>query len=389
MKRVAAVDIFRAITMLLMLFVNDFAGMKDIPHWMHHAEMSEDMLGFSDLIFPAFLFCMGMSVPLALQSRERKGDSWMDRVIYVLQRSFALIVMGLFLLNSGGVSGGLAHHWIVLLVVSAFFLVWGVYPKCEGSKKLVVSAMKWLGVVILLGVLLYKDANGSPFKVSWWGILGLIGWTYAVCAFIYLFAKGKFKYCVAAWVATILLCVLNNSSVFPEGYSSRVLLLPFIPGGWTHHALGMSGLMCTLLMQRYANTEKPQKFIAMLCSLGAVMLVFALVSHNYWIISKIFATPSWLFYCLALFFPMLALVYWLTDVKGKANWFNLIKPAGEATLTCYILPYIWYAVQQMLELSWPSVLCAGVPGLIKAFVYAIVIVLIGGLLVMAKIKLKV
>ena len=54
MKRVAAVDIFRAITMLLMLFVNDFAGMKDIPHWMHHAEMSEDMLGFSDLIFPAF-----------------------------------------------------------------------------------------------------------------------------------------------------------------------------------------------------------------------------------------------------------------------------------------------------------------------------------------------
>ena len=55
MKRVASIDIIRALTMLTMLFVNDFAGMSGLPHWLHHAAMDEDMLGFSDLVFPAFL----------------------------------------------------------------------------------------------------------------------------------------------------------------------------------------------------------------------------------------------------------------------------------------------------------------------------------------------
>ena len=31
MKRIASIDIFRALTMLMMLFVNDFAGMSGIP----------------------------------------------------------------------------------------------------------------------------------------------------------------------------------------------------------------------------------------------------------------------------------------------------------------------------------------------------------------------
>ena len=45
-QRVAAVDVFRALTMFLMLFVNDIPGLKNIPHWLKHAEMNEDMLGF-------------------------------------------------------------------------------------------------------------------------------------------------------------------------------------------------------------------------------------------------------------------------------------------------------------------------------------------------------
>ena len=53
--RIATIDVFRAITMFLMLFVNDIPGVKQIPHWLLHAEMNEDMLGFSDISFPCFL----------------------------------------------------------------------------------------------------------------------------------------------------------------------------------------------------------------------------------------------------------------------------------------------------------------------------------------------
>lgn len=72
LQRVAAVDVFRALTMFLMLFVNDIPGLKNVPHWLMHAAADEDMLGFSDTIFPAFLFCMGMSVSFAIQNRYKR-----------------------------------------------------------------------------------------------------------------------------------------------------------------------------------------------------------------------------------------------------------------------------------------------------------------------------
>lgn len=187
----------------------------------------------------------------------------------------------------------------------------------------------------------------------------------------------------------ITLAVISHSGLIPEEYGSRILLLPFIPSDWTLHAFGMSGLLTSLLMQRYANREHPGKFIGMLCILGAGMLILALVSHSYWIISKIQATPSWLFYCLAAFFPLFGFFYWLTDVKGKTNRFDIIKPAGTATLTCYILPYIWYSVQQLAGWTYPEALGSGVPGLLKSLVFSIIIVQLTGLLVKGKIKLKV
>ncbi len=60
LQRVAAVDVFRALTMFLMLFVNDIPGLKNVPHWLMHAKIDEDMLGFSDTIFPALYGYVGI-----------------------------------------------------------------------------------------------------------------------------------------------------------------------------------------------------------------------------------------------------------------------------------------------------------------------------------------
>ena len=189
---------------------------------------------------------------------------------------------------------------------------------------------------------------------------GLIGWTYAVCAGIYLFTRESLRKNAIAWFVVVLLAVVSHSDLIPGEYGSRIILLPFIPSDWTLHAFGMSGVLTSLLMQRYADRERPGRFIDMLCALGVGMLVLGLVSHPFWIISKIQATPTWLFYCLAMFFPLFGFFYWLTDVKGKTNWFDIIKPAGTATLTCYIIPYIWYAVQQRRHLHYPEALrCTG------------------------------
>ena len=60
--------------MFFMLWVNSFWSLSEVPHWLQHAARGEDMLGFSDTIFPAFLFIMGASVALAVAGRRAKGD---------------------------------------------------------------------------------------------------------------------------------------------------------------------------------------------------------------------------------------------------------------------------------------------------------------------------
>ena len=124
MKRIASIDILRALTMLWMLFVNDIPALQGVPHWLFHAEATEDRLGFSDLVFPAFLFCVGMSIPFAIDSRLKRGASMGATIGHVLQRSLALIVMGLFLLNRHKGEEGIDSNYMLMMSVAGFFLVW-------------------------------------------------------------------------------------------------------------------------------------------------------------------------------------------------------------------------------------------------------------------------
>ena len=177
--RIASIDVMRALTMLLMLFVNDIPGLEGVPHWMFHAAYDEDMLGFSDVIFPAFLFCVGMSVPLAVNHRLQRGNTQFQLLGHILRRTFALLVMGLFTLNSECGAGGIPYEWISLLMIAGFFLVWMDYPRqWDHWLKRVLQAV---GTVLLAGLIVYSDIHGPAFRFGWWGILGLIGWTYLVC----------------------------------------------------------------------------------------------------------------------------------------------------------------------------------------------------------------
>ena len=64
-NRVRSIDAFRAVTMFLMIFVNDLDGIPKVPMWLKHAGDNADALGLADTIFPAFLFIVGLSIPFA------------------------------------------------------------------------------------------------------------------------------------------------------------------------------------------------------------------------------------------------------------------------------------------------------------------------------------
>jgi heparan-alpha-glucosaminide N-acetyltransferase len=77
-ERIISIDVLRGLTILIMIFVNDVAGVTGIPAWMKHIEPPEaDGMTFVDVVFPAFLFIVGMSIPFALGKRLQNGESWL------------------------------------------------------------------------------------------------------------------------------------------------------------------------------------------------------------------------------------------------------------------------------------------------------------------------
>ena len=123
--RILSIDIFRALTMMLMIFVNDFWSLTGVPLWLEHAKENQDFLGFSDIIFPCFLFIVGMSIPYAIRSRLAKGESRIKIMSHIFLRSLSLLVMGFFTVNIGRInenSSGISREWFEILMVVGFFL---------------------------------------------------------------------------------------------------------------------------------------------------------------------------------------------------------------------------------------------------------------------------
>ena len=66
-QRNVGIDVLRALTMFVMIFVNDFWKIHGVPSFLDHSGPGEDFIGLADIVFPAFLFVVGMSIPFALK----------------------------------------------------------------------------------------------------------------------------------------------------------------------------------------------------------------------------------------------------------------------------------------------------------------------------------
>lgn len=356
--RVASIDAMRAMTMMLMLFVNDIPGLKGVPHGLFHAAADEDMLGFSDIVFPGFLFCVGMSVPFAIDNRLKRGDSSFGVLGHILWRSLALVVMGVFTLNLDSDISCISYLAFSLLMIAGFFLIWTDYAGTPlKGKSILINSLKALGSLILIGVIVWCHIHSEPFRTGWWGILGLIGWSYLVTSLVYLIGRQ-----LKDWAIVIIALVIIGG------------VIVFVPSGWSGHALCIAGLAAAMMMRHYRRREAHLQLISVFWAVGVVMLLAGICAHQYWIISKIQGTPTWVFFCLALFFPFMTLLYWLMDVKGHTSWTWLIAPAGTATLTCYLLPYVWYPVVGKLGSCLPQGWWYGATGIIISLAYSLIII---------------
>ncbi|HYV28344.1 MAG TPA: DUF5009 domain-containing protein, partial [Candidatus Eisenbacteria bacterium] len=152
--RITSIDALRGLVMFTMIYVNDIAGAgKIVPDWMvHFSERHQGGSGmtFVDLVFPAFLFIVGMSIPFALGRRIGQGEPLWKTLLHIAGRTVSLLFIGILMVNESPDSGKMgwsAPLWVTWMYLSAILTFCSIAVAPESGKKL------WRGVNLGLRVL--------------------------------------------------------------------------------------------------------------------------------------------------------------------------------------------------------------------------------------------
>jgi predicted acyltransferase len=389
-SRIRSIDAFRAVTMFLMIFVNDIEDIPGVPTWIKHVGDTADGLGLADTIFPAFLFIVGLSIPFAFHKRIQKGDS---KIMYrIIRRSLALIFIGFFHANMetyDEVTAALPKPVWESLVTFGFFFLFLDYSAITSKWKCYV--LQGLGITLIAGMaLMYKtnDAGHQWLHFTWWGILGLIGWAYLTCSLIYYLSKGYLWIQAAFWIFFMLL----NIDIHFGWFKFLDFFYPYIwlAGNGSIQSFTMAGIFVAVLYMRLAHAQERRMLV-----IGLVLMALILFNLGFIVryfsggISKARDTPSWVLICTGISLIAYAIFIFIVDFKHKYNWFKFIEPAGTNTFTCYLVPFLFYPLYQMSNLGYPEYLSQGTGGLIKCLIFSLAMIWIAGVLDKVKVRLKI
>ncbi|RYG38932.1 DUF5009 domain-containing protein [bacterium] len=97
--RLASLDAFRGLTVLLMLLVNNVALGEKTPTQLMHAHWNAGAT-LTDLVFPWFLLCVGTAIPFSRRSAEKRGEGSLTILRRIVARSASMFALGVFLTSA-------------------------------------------------------------------------------------------------------------------------------------------------------------------------------------------------------------------------------------------------------------------------------------------------
>lgn len=361
-RRITSVDALRGLVIFTMIYVNDIAGADSriVPAWMRHFHGRSGMT-FVDLVFPAFLFIVGMSVPFALGSRLARGEPLWKCLMHVVLRTLSLLFIGVMIVNESPDSdkmGWSAALWSTLMFLSAIFAFSSLArPHRERTFRIITLVLRVLGLASLVFLAFaFRGKDGhriitlSPFSIhtEWYGILGLIGWAYLVAAVGFLVFRGHRTALLGCVVLLFCLYPADRTGAFEGFWLARIVGIGGTLG--SQGAIAVAGLLLgSILLAPDVTTILARTRFALLfiagCSAGALLL------HGLYGINKNSATPSWCLWACAITATLWLLFYFLADVRPQSVFAKLAKPfaiAGSNVLLAYLLSEM---VPSALDLS--------------------------------------
>lgn len=156
--RLASVDVLRGLTMAAMIVVNNPGTWSHMYPALRHAAWGEP-LRLADLIFPTFIFLVGVSVPLAFARRLAAGAPHAGLLTRALRRAGILLLIGVglnlfpdFDLATLRLPGVLQRIGVVYAACAAAYLAWGPRGWLTAAAGLLAGYTALLGWVPVPGV---------------------------------------------------------------------------------------------------------------------------------------------------------------------------------------------------------------------------------------------
>lgn len=295
-KRIESVDIFRGLTIAAMILVNNPGTWSHIYAPLEHAEWHG--LTPTDLIFPFFLFIVGISISLAYKDKVASAKTYKKIII----RSLKLIGLGLFL---------------------AWFLP---YPPFLKSFEI----LRFPGVLQRIGVVFFV-ASILFLNIKWKGLLAI---TVTILLAYWLFmgfvplpdgALPTFDRAPNNWANYIDLHLLGKhmwkADYDPEGFLST---LPAV-----------ATTLLGILVGRVLGMKQEIKLAMLIVS----AMVFLLLGYawSYWFpLNKAIWSSSFVLVTAGWATLLLTLIYYLRDVRN-IKFGSLFKYMGMNAITIFFL----------------------------------------------------
>ena len=328
--RLVSLDAFRGFIMLAMAsegfgFPQMAKKFPDSPVWgflgsqFNHVKWRG--CGFWDLIQPAFMFMVGVSMAYSYASRQAKGQSYARMFWHAVYRAVVLVLLGVFLYSNGRTQTNFVFKNVLAQIGLGYvflFLLWNRPRWLQATAAVLILVGYWLVFVLYPLPAANFDYATVGLPANWQHLTGFAAhWdknTNAAAAFDRWFLN---------------LFPRPEPFVFDkEGYPT----LNFIPS----LATMIFGLMAgDLLRSARSNSAKLTRLIA--CGLAALAIGWMFDAVGICPSVKRIWTPSWTIFSTGWVLLMLAAFYGLIDILGWRRWTWPLVVVGMNSIVIYCL----------------------------------------------------
>ena len=305
-KRILSVDFLRGLTVAFMIFVNSPGSWDYVLPWFAHAKWNGCTP--TDLIFPFFLFIVGLSISFSFAAARLKPVS-ANLILKICKRTCLLFIIGILIngfpfydFETLRIPGVLQRIALVFFCCSLLFLYTSI------TIQVILAGVILLGYWMLIMIV----------PVPGTGVTGIEpGSNMAAFADQWLFGEHVWK---------------QTKPWDPEGVLSTL----------TAVASGLVGVITGYVMQQ---VQEKKTLLIYLFITGNALLILGLAWNVWFPVNKNLWTSSYVLYTSGIALHALAICYWFLDVLQFRRGITWTLAFGSNAIGAYIL-------SELVEASW-------------------------------------